>query len=50
MEKLRNSRSADLSLTKIERERNALIVHAFREFNSHFVNNQVIAMITCNYL
>ena len=39
MEKLRNSRSADLTLSKLDRERGKLIVQAFREFNTHYVNN-----------
>ena len=36
MEKLRNSRTVDLTLSKIERERSQLIVQAFKEFNNHY--------------
>ena len=36
MEKLRNSRTVDLTLSKIERERSQLIIQAFKEFNNHF--------------
>merc|ERR1719192_1886336 len=36
MEKLRNSRTVDLTLSKIERDRGQLIVQAFKEFNSHY--------------
>ena len=36
MEKLRNSRTVDLTISKIERERNQLIVQAFKELNSHY--------------
>eukprot|EP00095_Tigriopus_kingsejongensis_P009543 maker-scaffold114_size351134-snap-gene-1.12 protein:Tk09543 transcript:maker-scaffold114_size351134-snap-gene-1.12-mRNA-1 annotation:"e3 ubiquitin-protein ligase hyd" len=35
MEKLRNSRTVDLTINKIERERDQLITQAFKEFNSH---------------
>ena len=38
MEKLRNSRSVDLTITKIERERDLLIFQAFKELNSHYQN------------
>ena len=40
MEKLRNSRTVDLTLSKLDRERGRLIVQAFREFNTHFAQNQ----------
>jgi len=40
MEKLRNSRTVDLTLSKLDRERGKLIVQAFREFNTHFAQNQ----------
>ena len=36
MEKLRNSRTVDLTLSKIERERSQLIIQAFKEFNNHY--------------
>merc|ERR1719458_478678 len=36
MEKLRNSRTVDLTLAKLERERGQLILQAFKEFNSHY--------------
>ena len=36
MEKLRNSRTIDLTLSKIERDRPQLIVQAFKEFNNHY--------------
>lgn len=36
MEKLRNSRTVDLTLSKVERERDQLILQAFKEFNSHY--------------
>merc|ERR1719228_2418977 len=39
MEKLRNSRTSDLTLSKIERERSQLIISAFKEFNSHYQNH-----------
>jgi E3 ubiquitin-protein ligase EDD1 len=39
MEKLRNSRSQDLTISKIERDRAQLIVQAFKEFNSHYNQN-----------
>ena len=40
MEKLRNSRTVDLTLSKLDRERGKLIVQAFREFNTHYAQNQ----------
>ena len=40
MEKLRNSRTMDLTLSKLDRERNNLIFQAFKEFNTHFAQNQ----------
>ena len=40
MEKLRNSRTADLTIQKIERERGQLIVQAFKELNAHYSQNQ----------
>ena len=40
MEKLRNSRTVDLTLNKIDRERSQLIVQAFKEFNTHYAQNQ----------
>ncbi|CAG0886409.1 unnamed protein product [Darwinula stevensoni] len=36
MEKLRNSQQRDLTLTKVDRDRNHLIVQAFKEFNSMY--------------
>ena len=39
MEKLRNSRTSDLTLNKIERERSQLIITAFKEFNNHYQNH-----------
>merc|ERR1719466_433799 len=36
MEKLRNSRTVDLTLSKMERDRGQLIVQAFKELNSHY--------------
>ena len=36
MEKLRNPRTVDLTLSKLERDRGQLIVQAFKEFNSHY--------------
>merc|ERR1719278_1273087 len=36
MEKLRNSRTVDLTLAKLERDRGQLILQAFKEFNSHY--------------
>ena len=36
MEKLRNSRTVDLTLAKVERERGQLILQAFKELNSHY--------------
>jgi len=36
MEKLRNSRTLDLTLSKIERDRAQLITQAFKEFNNHY--------------
>jgi len=36
MEKLRNSRTVDLTLSKMERDRGQLILQAFKEFNSHY--------------
>lgn len=35
MEKLRNSRTVDLTINHIERDRDQLITQAFKEFNSH---------------
>jgi E3 ubiquitin-protein ligase EDD1 len=40
MEKLRNSRTVDLTLSKLDRERNGLIVQSFKEFNTHYAQNQ----------
>ena len=40
MEKLRNSRTVDLTLSKLDRERGKLILQAFREFNTHYAQNQ----------
>ena len=39
MEKLRNSRTVDLTLSKLDRERGKLIVQAFREFNTCLAQN-----------
>ena len=36
MEKLRNPRTVDLTLSKLERDRGQLIVQAFKEFNTHY--------------
>jgi len=36
MEKLRNPKTVDLTLSKLERDRGQLIVQAFKEFNSHY--------------
>merc|ERR1719480_150248 len=36
MEKLRNSRTVDLTLSKMERDRGQLIIQAFKELNSHY--------------
>ena len=41
MEKLRNTKThQDLTINKIERDRNCLIVQAFKEFNSYYHSNQ----------
>ena len=40
MEKLRNSRTVDLTLSKLDRERKNLIFQSFKEFNTHFAQNQ----------
>ena len=40
MEKLRNSRTVDLTLSKLDRDRNNLIVQSFKEFNTHYAQNQ----------
>ena len=40
MEKLRNSKQVDLTLSKLDRDRGQLILQAFREFNTHFAQNQ----------
>lgn len=39
MEKLRNSQQRDLNLSKIERNRDALIIQTFKELNTQFGNN-----------
>lgn len=36
MEKLRNSQQRDLTLSKLERDRNLLILNSFKELNNHF--------------
>merc|ERR1719278_1390262 len=36
IEKLRNPRTVDLTLSKLERDRGQLIVQAFKEFNTHY--------------
>jgi len=36
MEKLRNSKTVDLTLNKIERDRSQLILQAFKDFNIHY--------------
>jgi len=36
MEKLRNSRTVDLTMSKMERDRGQLIIQAFKELNSHY--------------
>lgn len=38
MEKLRNAQQRDLTLSKMERNRNSLIVQTFKELNTHFGN------------
>lgn len=38
MEKLRNAQQRDLTLAKMERNRNSLIVQTFKELNTHFGN------------
>ena len=40
MEKLRNLRTVDLTISKVERERGQLMVQAFKELNSHYAQNQ----------
>lgn len=45
MEKLRNSRSVDLTITKIERERELLIFQTFKEFNSHYQNQVSVSIL-----
>jgi E3 ubiquitin-protein ligase EDD1 len=40
MEKLRNSKTVDLTLFKLDRDRNNLLVQSFKEFNTHFAQNQ----------
>lgn len=38
MEKLRNAQQRDLTLLKIERNRNGLLIQTFKELNTHFGN------------
>lgn len=38
MEKLRNAQQRDLTLSKMERNRNSLLVQTFKELNTHFGN------------
>jgi len=40
MERLRNSRTQDLTIAKVERERGKLIAQAFKEMNAHYNNYQ----------
>ena len=40
MEKLRTSKSVDLTLHKLDRERGQLIVQTFREFNTHYAQRR----------
>ena len=40
MEKLRNLRTVDLTISKVERERGQLMLQAFKELNSHYAQNQ----------
>lgn len=40
MEKLRNAQQRDLTLPKMERNRNSLIIQTFKELNTHFGNHR----------
>ena len=36
MERMRNSQQRDLTLSKLERDRNQLIIQTFKELNNHY--------------